>query len=385
MRTHRRTADIWPGFVDGISTLLLVLVFLLAIFMLSEFFLGRMLSGRDRELEALNLQVAELAELLSFERSENETLSSTVDRLSVALQDTAATEEGLRRDLETLAGIESDLARSEERAGDLEEERSSLEARLQEMLAAASAARVRLLAAEDDLEAERELSDAARAQAALLNRQLADLRARLASLNAALEQAEEEAADREIQIANLGSRLNAALATRVNELARYRSDFFGRLRAVLGERSDVRIVGDRFVFQSEVLFASGSAQIGPAGQAEIRNLSRVLLEVARRIPGDVPWVLQVEGHTDPQPIMTDEFPSNWELSLARANAVARLLRENGVPPDRLSVAGFAEYQPIVAGSTPEAYRRNRRIELKLTQPLHSSDAREPDSSAVVPR
>lgn len=368
MRAHRRTTDIWPGFVDGISTLLLVLIFLLAIFMLSEFLLGRMLSGRDRALAALNQQVTELAELLAFERSENETLSSTVDRLSGALRDAASTEAGLRRELEALAGVESELARSEERAGALEQERAGLEARLQEMLAAASAARVRLLEAEGDLEAERELSEAARAQAALLNRQIADLRARLASLNAALEQAEKEAEEKEIQIAELGSRLNAALATRVNELARYRSEFFGRLREVLGEREEVRIVGDRFVFQSEVLFGSGSAEIGPAGQTEVRGLSQVLLEVARQIPGDVPWVLQVEGHTDAQPIATNEFPSNWELSLARANAVARLLRESGIPPGKLSVAGFAEFQPIATGDDPDSYRRNRRIELKLTRP-----------------
>lgn len=368
MRAHRRSTDIWPGFVDGISTLLLVLIFLLAIFMLSEFFLGRMLSGRDKALAALDRQVAELAELLAFERSENETLSSTVDQLSVALRDAAATETGLRRELEVLAGVEEELARSEERAGALEAERAGLEARLEEMLAAASAARIRLLETEGQLEEERGISEAARAQAALLNRQVADLRARLASINAALEQAEREAEEREIQIAELGSRLNAALATRVNELSRYRSEFFGRLREVLGERQDVRIVGDRFVFQSEVLFESASAEIGPEGQAEIRDLSRVLVEVAGQIPADVPWVLQVEGHTDSQPIATNRFPSNWELSLARANAVAGLLRANGVPPGRLSAAGFAEFQPIARGEDPDSHRRNRRIEIKLTRP-----------------
>jgi chemotaxis protein MotB len=158
-----------------------------------------------------------------------------------------------------------------------------------------------------------------------------------------------------------------ALASKVQELARYRSEFFGRLREVLGKRKDVRIVGDRFVFQSEVLFETGSAELGGAGQQQLGQLARALTEIAARIPKDLPWVLRVDGHTDRIPIHTPEFRSNWELSTARAISVVRFLIDQGIPADHLAATGFGEHQPLDPGLSEAALRRNRRIELKLTQ------------------
>ena len=208
---------------------------------------------------------------------------------------------------------------------------------------------------------------AAQDQAALLNRQIAALREQLAALSAALDVSEQKAKDQDVQIADLGKRLNVALANRVQELAQYRSEFFGRLREILGDRPDIRIVGDRFVFQSEVLFAPGSADLGPEARRELDLLAGALRQISAKIPPEIAWVLRVDGHTDRRPISTSQFPSNWELSTARATEVVKYLIEQKIPPDRLAAAGFGEYQPIEAANTDDAYRKNRRIEFKLTE------------------
>ena len=219
----------------------------------------------------------------------------------------------------------------------------------------------------DDLTKEQRASQDARKQVGILNRQLTALRQQLARLNAALEASEAKAAAQTVQIVSLGKRLNEALASKVQELARYRSEFFGRLREAVGNRSGIRIVGDRFVFQSEVLFSSGSASLNPGGRAQIGKLAATLTEIAARIPSDLNWVLRVDGHTDRRPIRTAQFPSNWELSSARATAVVKDLIARGVPAQRLVAAGFGEFQPLDLRGDEVAYRRNRRIEFKLTQ------------------
>jgi chemotaxis protein MotB len=170
-----------------------------------------------------------------------------------------------------------------------------------------------------------------------------------------------------VQIADLGRRLNVALANKVQELASYRSEFFGRLREILGNRPDIRIVGDRFVFQSEVLFTPGSADLGPEAKSELDLLAGALRDVAAKIPPEIPWVLRVDGHTDKRPISTPQFPSNWELSTARAIAVTKYLISQGIPPSRLAAAGFGEFQPIDTAEGEDAFRKNRRIEFKLTE------------------
>ncbi len=225
----------------------------------------------------------------------------------------------------------------------------------------------RLATSEEATEEQKKLTDKAQQQVLLLNRQIMALREQLADLATALEVAEAANKEKEVQIADLGRRLNVALATKVQELARYRSEFFGRLREVLGDRHDIRIVGDRFVFQSEVLFATGSAELGESGRAQLAQLAQTLKEIAARIPKDLPWVLRVDGHTDRRPINTPEFPSNWELSTARAISVVRFLMDQGIRADHLAATGFGKHQPLDPGFGEEALRRNRRIELKLTQ------------------
>ena len=199
-----------------------------------------------------------------------------------------------------------------------------------------------------------------------LTAQIATLSRQLAALDQALDLKQTEIDAQSSAISELGQRLNIALASKVEELSQYRSEFFGELRRALGDREDVRIVGDRFVFQSEVLFSSGSADIEPRGRDELAKLAGVLKEIIGKIPSSLPWVLQVDGHTDRVPISTPRFPSNWELSTARAIAVAQVLISQGIPPDRVAARGFAEFQPLDPGESPDAYRRNRRIEIKLT-------------------
>jgi len=326
----------WPGYVDALSSLLLVIIFLLSMFMVAQFFLNQEILGRDSALQRLNAQIAELTDLLQLERANSEDLDLQIASLTA-----------------TLAGLET--------------ERDSLETQLAGMGLGATEAEGEIAELAGALDAEREISSEAMAQVALLNQQLAALRTQIGALEAALESAEARDVESRTQIADLGRRLNVALAQRVQDLSRYRSDFFGRLREILEGRSDVQVVGDRFVFQSEVLFDAGQAEISPEGRTQITELAGAILELEQQIPADIPWVLRIDGHTDRRPIATARFPSNWELSAARAISVAQLLVAEGVPPNRLVAAGFGEYAPLDPANTEEAYRRNRRIEFKLTE------------------
>lgn len=329
---RRAPLNYWPGFVDALSTLVLSIVFLLSIFMLGQFFLAREITGRDTVLDRLNRQISELNDLLSLERS------------------------GRRQLQDTVGGLRSTLASSES-------ERSRLEA----ALAAGSSAETRAGAADAALASERASGARAVSTVDLLSQQIAAMRRQLSSLEEALSASEGRDRDAQVRIADLGSRLNVALAQRVQELARYRSDFFGRLRQVLGQRNDIRIVGDRFVLQSEVLFQAGQAALRPEAFVEIDRIAAVILDVARDIPPDIPWVLRVDGHTDARPIQSSAFPSNWALSASRAISVVQYLAGKGIPPQRLAATGFGEFQPLELATTDESYRRNRRIELKLTE------------------
>jgi chemotaxis protein MotB len=366
-RRVRSTAEAWPGYVDMLSTLLLVVVFVLVVFVVAQFFLAQSLSGKDRALEQLNRQVAELSQLLALEQKANAELRQNVSQLSASLAEAA----GARDQLAALQARTADAARDLEQAqqrivileGQLKDAQSALANR--ETLLAEQ--REKLVSNAAELDEERKLSAQARSQVDLLNQQMIALRQQLARLEAALQASEAKDKESQAQIADLGRRLNLALAQKVEELSRYRSEFFGRLREALGNRPDIRIVGDRFVFQSEVLFPSGSAELNDAGIQQISTLARTLNDIARTIPKDLNWVLRVDGHTDRQPIRTAQFPSNWELSSARAIAVTKYLILLGVPPERLAAAGFGEFQPLEDRGDEIAYRRNRRIELKLTE------------------
>ncbi|MEQ9518855.1 MAG: peptidoglycan -binding protein [Parvibaculum sp.] len=332
IRGRAPSADYWPGFVDAMATLLLVLVFLVSIFMLTQFFLAKSLTGKDSALDALRSQIAELADLLSLQQRENADLQSTIMSLTEAL----STSEG---------------------------EQSRLAAMLAE--GAGSGDREAVLLSE--LDDERKVSAQALAQVELVNQQLAALRRQLASLEQALEAAEAKDRESNAQIADLGRRLNSALAQKVQELARYRSEFFARLKQALGNRDDIEVVGDRFVFQSEIFFASGSADISDEGKRELRKIAVAIREIAVGIPDDTNWILRVDGHTDAVPINTAAFPSNWHLSTARALAVVQHLISSGVSEKRIAATGFAEQHPLDAGNNADANRRNRRIEFKLTE------------------
>ena len=185
-----------------------------------------------------------------------------------------------------------------------------------------------------------------------------------------LAEREKQAEEDKIAIANLGKALNSALANKVQELRRFRSEFFGRLRDVLEGRSDVKIVGDRFVFQSEVLFAPGQASIGEEGQKQLAQIAAALTEIIREIPEDIPWILQIDGHTDDVPV-SGVYADNWDLSTERALSVVRFMIREGVPASRLSASGYGEFQPIATGNSVEDRQKNRRIELKLTQRVKS--------------
>jgi chemotaxis protein MotB len=332
----RRGIDYWPGFVDALSTLVLGIIFLLTVFVVVQFFLSQDIAGKDTALSRLNAQIAQLTDLLSLEKTGKIDLEEQVARLNASLAAAESERERLRG--------------AAEGAGQ-----------------GAAAARQQLGEATSALEAEKSLSARALAQVDLLNQQIAALRRQLSALEEALQASETKDKDQQTQIAKLGERLNIALAQRVQELTRYRSDFFGRLREILGNRSDIRVVGDRFVFQSEVLFDSGQAVLNPEGRTELDQLATALLELEHQIPPEIAWVLRVDGHTDVRPIANIQFPSNWALSAARAISVVQYLISKGVSPQHLVAAGFGEFQPLDPANTEDAYRRNRRIELKLTE------------------
>jgi len=388
---HLGSGNIWPGFVDALATLLMVIIFLLMIFVLAQFFMGQLLSGRDAELSRLNTQIDELADLLSLERKANDNLRTDLTQLSQELQVSVTAKDDLKysvTQLESKVGqLEGDIAqaRKQNRAdqGTIEQQRKNLAA-LAGDIAALTALRDELrteisklatqVKSSDEalnkekkrLLEEKQLSKSARAQVALLNQQMSALRTQISNLSKALEISEEKSKKQGAEIVNLGKRLNAALASKVQELSRYRSEFFGRLRKILGNQKGVRIVGDRFVFQSELLFAKGAAELGPEGKKQLSKLAATLLKISANIPDDIDWVLRVDGHTDSDPIHTAKYPSNWELSSDRAISVVKHLIKAGLPANRLVAAGFGEFYPIDPRQDEIAKRRNRRIEIKLT-------------------
>lgn len=335
-RRSDRQVDYWPGFVDALSTLLLAIMFLLSVFVLMQFLLTQEVNNKDSVLNRLNSQISELTQLLSLERGKGQDLEDTIANIQASLS--AAENEKSR--LQNLLSSGGSGPSAEQRAGELSA----------------------------SLDSEKQVSARALSQVELLNQQIAALRRQIGALEDALNASESRDRESNTKIADLGKRLNVALAQRVQELNRYRSDFFGRLREILSDRENIRIVGDRFVFQSEVLFPTGSADINPQGLVELKKLANALVVLNKEIPDDINWVLRVDGHTDNAPLSgTGKYRDNWELSSGRATAVVKYLIANGVPANRLVAAGFGEYQPLENDDSTEARSRNRRIELKLTE------------------
>jgi chemotaxis protein MotB len=325
----------WPGFVDALSTLILSIIFLLSVFVVVQFYLQQEVQGKNTALQHLNGQIALLSKLLSMEKTS-------------------------KADLEKqLGGLQASLATAQN-------DRDRLKGLYEGAAAAQLTAESKLNEVSGQLASEKESSGKALGQIDLLNQQLAALREQLAALGAALDVSEKKSKASEERVSELGQRLNVALAQHVQELSSYRSDFFGKLREVLGNRSDIRIVGDRFVLQSEIFFDTGRADLKPEGRSELDKVAAAIVELEKQIPAEIPWTLRVDGHTDVRPII-GQFKSNWDLSAERAISVVQYLVGKGVKPVRLVAAGFGEFQPIENGTTEDAYRRNRRIEFKLTE------------------
>jgi chemotaxis protein MotB len=355
-RRRRRAFDIWPGFVDALSSLIMVMIFVLLIFAIGQFVLSDTLAGKNKALDALNSQVAELARTLSLSEDQKHALDARVAELSASLGTTRAERDKLGSELDAANAqaitLTNDIAALSDLKAQLEAEVARLATDLD--------------STHSDLIKQTELGNAATAQVELLNRQMAAIREQLGKLEAALGIANKDISAKDAKIADLGKQLNIALANRVGELERYRSEFFGKLREALGNRTDVQVVGDRFIVPTDILFDSGSAELGPAAQDRLDSLAATVREVSAEIPSSIDWVLRIDGHTDRRPIHTDRFPSNWELSTARAVAIVKYLVVQGIPANRLSANGFGQFQPIDLADTPEAYTKNRRIELQLT-------------------
>jgi chemotaxis protein MotB len=335
-RRRHQGIDYWPGFVDALSTLLLVVTFLMVLFMVAQYFVAQEASGKDSALARLQKQIAQMADLLSLERSQKKAAQDDASSLRATL---GAAEAEKRR----LAGLLS----SEDSKG--------------------LSAEARVSAITKQLDDQKGLTAQALAQIELLNQQINALRKQIAALENSLGESDKRDKTSQAQIADLGQRLNVALAKRVQELSQYRSTFFGELKKSLGDRDDIQVVGDRFVFQSEIFFDSGSADLTPVGYFELDKLATALQDLENRIPKDLAWVMRIDGHTDIRPISTPTFRSNWELSSSRAISVVKYLVSKGVPPNRLVAAGFGEFQPLAQGGSEADLRRNRRIELKLTE------------------
>ena len=338
-RRTRSEANIWPGFVDGLSTLLLVLMFVLSIFVVAQFYLGdrlntvkQELASKDDELARLIAQINSLNDQLGLAQSEQEKLQAQV----LSLEDT------INEKNAELAALATALAASES-------------------LVAASA---------EELEAEKALSDQQKSEIATLNAQIAALRRQLASLQEALDAAEAKDKEQQAQIENLSTRLNAALARKVQELQEVRSRFFEALREALGDRADIKVVGDRFIFESDILFGSCSATLGEAGKLELNKLATALIDIQGDIPTEVNWVLRVDGHADASPLGPScraVFDSNLDLSAQRAISVVEYLDSRGVPGRRLLATGSGSTNPLVSGYSSSSLAQNRRIEFKLTE------------------
>ncbi len=335
-RRGESALNYWPGFVDALSTLVLSIVFLLSVFLVVQFFLSQEVTGKDKALDELNAKIAQLNDMLSLEKLGKLNLEDTLSQVRAGLTSAEAERDRVKGLYEGLASTGNDAAG---KAAELNKA----------------------------LDSEKQVSARALTQIEVLNQQISALRRQLAALEEALDASEKRDKESQTRIADLGQRLNVALAQRVQELSRYRSEFFGRLRQILGNRPDIHIVGDRFVFQSEVFFDTGQATLLPEGKTELDTVANALIDLNKQIPKEIAWVLRVDGHTDVRPVNGPTFHSNWELSSARAISVVQYLISLGVPPDRLVAAGFAEFQPLDPGNNDDAYRRNRRIELKLTE------------------
>ncbi len=367
----------WPGFVDALSTLILSIIFLLSVFVVVQFYLQQEVQGQNTALKKLNAQVGQLSDLLSMAKGSNADLQKQLAGLQATLS-TAQSDRDKYKGLYAGAAADAAAAATDRDkyqglyqgaaadAATAATDRDKYKGLYENAEAGTTAAQSKVGDLSGQLTGEKDISAKALAEVDTLNAQIAALRQQLTAISSALDISEKKDQELQQRISDLGQKLNLALAKDVQELSAYRSDFFGKLRQILGNRPDIRIVGDRFVLQSEVFFDSGSANLKPEGSAELDKVATAVIALEGQIPADIPWVLRVDGHTDVRPVL-GQFKSNWDLSAARAIAVVKYLVVKGVQPNRLVAAGFGEFQPIDPGTTEDAFRRNRRIEFKLTE------------------
>ena len=368
----------WPGFVDALATLLMVIIFVLMVFVLIQVNLAYRVSGQDATLGEMRQQLASLGELLNIERRASADLSANLAQITIQLNASNANRDELQAQLASvqtaIAARNSQIANLTAKQADTEAALAAARNSLEERLGALqltegqlAMAKAQNQSAANQIDALRAETTASKAEIAKMTGALAALRLRIEELTSLLAEKDRQATRDKVAIASLGRSLNNALASRVQELQRFRSEFFGRLRDVLKGRDDVEIVGDRFVFQSEVLFAQGRAEIAAEGQDQLAKLAVAFADIATKIPQDINWVLQVDGHTDDVPIRAGRYADNWDLSTERALSVVRFLNQQGLPANRLAAAGYGEFQPLDAADNDDARRKNRRIELKITQ------------------
>jgi chemotaxis protein MotB len=370
--------DAWPGYVDALSTLLMVTIFVLLVFVLAEAFLSSALTGSNNTIDMLKQQIAQLTQSLSMETSKDATLSQELAALNAQLAqaqtaNTSLTQQ-LSADTATITtlqdgqkGMQAQLADAQAQAAAAAGRISALQAQM-EAVAGTPDVQAKLTDTQRKLAAAEKLSAQDEAQILLLNQQLAALRTQLAALQQALDAAKAADVKDQVQITDLGKQLNEALARKVEELQQYQSVFFRTLSESLKGEKNIKVVGDRFVFESDVLFPVDQATITPQGQVEIAQVATAVKQIAAKIPPNVNWVLSVDGYADAQPIKGGPYKSNFDLSSARALAVLDLLVADGVPANRLVVSGMGSNNPIAPGNTAADYAQNRRIEFRLTTP-----------------
>ncbi len=366
--------DAWPGYVDALSTLLMVIIFVLLVFVLAEAFLSSALTGSDNTISQLRDEIADLSSALSMQKSNNASLSQELESLNAQLASVKAANASLTSQLAAANGDITSLTTQQQtlqqQLSDAQAQSKSTSSRIADLQsqvanqAQSTAGSGPTL--QDQLAQQTQISQSALNEVDLLNQQLAALRLQMDMLSQALDAAEAADAKDNVQIVDLGKQLNEALARKVEELQAYRSEFFGTLRQILANQPNIKIVGDRFVFESDVLFPVDQATLTPAGQAEIADVAKAITQIAAKIPPNINWVLSVDGYADAQPITGGPYHSNFDLSAARSLAVLDLLIKYGVPPDRIAATANGAASPIAPGTTPGDYAQNRRIEFRLT-------------------
>jgi chemotaxis protein MotB len=374
---HPGTFNVWPAFTDVLGGLVVVLVFLITIFVISEVLIGREITGKDTAIGQLQ-RIIDHLELLAGEASEeNRELLTQIGGLQSIIDERDTSLGEVRAELVTVQQSRTELAvantelqdarrDAERKASTIQEQAALLSARSERLANELARLTRALLSGEEQLVA-------VWADLAEKSTELLDAANRIGQLEAEMQAREDSIKDRDSVIEVQQSRIEAMdglikrrLLERVEELEKYASDFFGRLREVFAGNPDIKVVGDRFVFQSEVLFPSGEATLSPAGRGDLDKFVAVYRQLAADLPEDLPVIIEVQGHTDRVPIRTARFSSNWQLSTQRALDVVDYLIQQGIPPEHVAAVGMGEYHPIDTGDTPEAYRRNRRIELKIT-------------------